>query len=99
HLRLGYATFAEYAERLFGFAPRLVADKLRVAEGLEELPELAAALGSGDLAWSAIRELVRVATPATETEWRRAAQGRTLREVERLVSGLAPGDRPGDPPD
>ena len=54
HLRLGYASFAEYAGRLFGFAPRLVADKLRVAEALEDLPRLAGALASGELSWSAV---------------------------------------------
>ena len=99
HLRLGYASFAEYVGRLFGFAPRLVADKLRVAEALEELPDLAGALAIGELSWSAVRELVRVVTPVTEAAWLQAARGKTMRELERLISGLRPGDRPGDRPD
>src|SRR6185295_17593603 len=40
HLRLGYASFAEYVERLFGYSPRWTKEKLRVAEALEELPAL-----------------------------------------------------------
>ena len=34
HLRLGYASFYEYTERLFGYGPRLTQEKLRVAEAL-----------------------------------------------------------------
>ena len=96
HVRLGFASFAEYAGRLFGDSPRLVTDKLRVAEALEELPQLAAALEGGQLSWSALRELTRVAAPTTEGEWLRVATGRSVREIERLVSGHRPGDRPED---
>jgi hypothetical protein len=69
-----------------------------VAEALEALPILAEALRSGRACWSVLRELTRVATPETEREWLATAEGRTAREVERLVSGLAPGSRPSDPP-
>ena len=34
HVRLGYASFGEYIERLFGYSPRWTAEKLRVAEAL-----------------------------------------------------------------
>jgi hypothetical protein len=44
-LRLGYASMAEYAHRLFGFDGRFTSEKLRVAETLEELPALSRALG------------------------------------------------------
>jgi hypothetical protein len=96
HARLGYGSFREYVERLFGYGARLVQDKLRVAEALEGLPVLAEALRSGRACWSVLRELTRVATPETEDEWLAAAEGRTVREVERLVSGLAPGSQPSD---
>src|SRR5690606_10615508 len=49
--------------------------------------------------WTAVRELTRVATPETERQWLAAAQGRKVREIERLVSGLARGAEPGDPKD
>jgi hypothetical protein len=35
HERLGYGSFGEYIERLFGYSPRLTLEKLRVAEALE----------------------------------------------------------------
>ncbi|HEX5098910.1 MAG TPA: hypothetical protein VFV94_05395 [Polyangiaceae bacterium] len=99
HARLGYASFDEYTERLFGYGPRLTRDKLRVAEALEELPETARDLQTGAISFSHARELTRVATPSTETEWLEAARGRTVREVEHLVSGHRPGSLPDDVPD
>jgi hypothetical protein len=99
HIRLGYASFVEYAERIFGYAPRLTQDKLRVAESLENLPELARSLRDGAASWSSVRELTRVATPGTEHAWLERAGGRTVREIERLVSGHRPGSLPDDAPD
>ena len=99
HVRLGYGSFREYIERLFGYSARLVQDKLRVAEALEGLPVLTRALESGRACWSVLRELTRVATRETEGEWLIAAAGRTVRDVEQLVSGHGPGSRPGDPRD
>jgi hypothetical protein len=69
HIRLGYGSFVECAERIFGYAPRLTQEKLRVAESLESLPELAQALRDGAASWSSVRELTRVATPETEHAW------------------------------
>jgi 5-methylcytosine-specific restriction endonuclease McrA len=99
HLRLGYGSFHEYTERLFGYGSRLTQEKLRVAEALEELPETALDLQTGAISFSLARELTRVATPSTEKEWLEAARGRTVREVEHLVSGHRPGSLPDDVPD
>ena len=97
HRRLGYGSFAEYVERLFGYAPRLTYDKLRVATALEGLPELARELREGALSFSHVRELTRVATPETEKAWVESAHGATSRQVERLVSGRRPGAPPSAP--
>ena len=99
HVRLGHGSFAEYVERVLGYAPRLTHDKLRVAEALETLRAVPQALREGKLSWSAARELTRVATAQTEGEWLAATQGRTVRDVERLVSGHGFGSRPQDPVD
>jgi hypothetical protein len=61
HVHLGFGSFNEYIERLFGYKPRSTQEKLRVAEALEGLPALHQALESGSLSWSAVRELTRVA--------------------------------------
>ncbi len=97
HEPLGFATYLEYLERVLGYGPRLASERLRVAEALGKLPALAAALRTNAVSWSAVRELTRVALPATEAEWIAAAQGKAVRQVEEMVSGRRSGDRPGDP--
>ena len=99
HEPLGYGTFLSYLEHVFGYGPRLASERLRVAEALTQLPAMTMALTEGELCWSAVRELTRVAVPATEAEWIAAAQGKSMREVEDIVSGRSSGDRPGDPAD
>jgi hypothetical protein len=98
HKRLGMGSYREYLERLFGYGPREAAERLRVARAVDESPALGAALESGSLRWSAVRELARIARPATASEWVEAATGKTVREIEKLVSGRRPGDRPSCPP-
>src|SRR5260221_830895 len=97
HVMLGFGTFAEYVERLLGYRPRWTSERLRVAEALELLPEFDQALRDGAVSWSAVRELTRVAIPENEHDWLKVAEGRTLRQVEELVSGHRLGDGPGDP--
>jgi hypothetical protein len=99
HVMLGYGSFVEYVERLFGYAPRCTHDRVRVAEALELLPALSCALRKGELCWSVVRELTRVATPQNEAEWIAIGKGRTVRDVEELVAGHHYGDRPSDPRD
>jgi hypothetical protein len=59
HRHLGYGAFAEYTDRHLGYCHRTTADKLRTAEALEQLPELARAQQEGRLHASAVRELAR----------------------------------------
>src|SRR5207247_450609 len=66
---------------------------------LGELPELNEALASGELTFTAVRELTRVVTPETEDEWIEAATDKNVRQIEELVAGHRPGDRPSDPGD
>jgi len=90
-------TFGEYIGRLFGYGPRSSQEKLRVAEALEGLPGIAAALEQGSLNWSAVRELTRVAVAETEREWLEVARGKTVHQLEALVAGRISGDRPSAP--
>ena len=95
---LGMVSALDYLERVLGYAPRTAQDRLRVARALGSLPRLTAALTSGQLPYSAVRELTRVATPATEAGWVSAATDKNLRQLEELVAGHCPGDNPDDPP-
>jgi hypothetical protein len=96
---LGMVSMIDYLERTLGYAPRTAQDRLRVARALGNLSLLTVALAGGELGFSAVRELTRVATPTTEAEWIAAAAGKNLREIEELVADHRPGDRPDDPPD
>ena len=96
---LGMVSAIDYLERSLGYAPRTAQDRLRVARALGALPHLTAALAGGELAFSAVRELTRVATPATEAAWVASATGKNLRQIEELVADHRLGDHPDDPPD
>ncbi|HVZ31299.1 MAG TPA: HNH endonuclease [Polyangiaceae bacterium] len=99
HVHLGFGSFVSYVEQLFGYTPRSISEKLRVAEALEQLPACRAALEQGQLGWAALRELTRVAVRETEEAWLQAARGKTVRQIEQLVAGKHPGDPPCAVPD
>ena len=92
----GFGSLLEYMERAMGYAPHTAAERLRVARAIADLPLIADALEKGELAHSAVRELSRVAVPDTEETWLEATRGKSLREIEAMVSGHRPGDLPGD---
>src|SRR5574341_489582 len=85
YVPLGLGSFGEYVERTLGWSRRQTEERLRVAMALESLPVLRAALSEGVLSWSAVREITRIATAETETEWLDESKGRTVRSEERRV--------------
>ena len=93
----GMVSMIDYLERVCGYEPRTAQHRLRVAKALGRLPQLNDALASGELCFSAVRELVRIATPENEGAWRAAAHDKNLRQIEELVAGHQPGDAPDDP--
>jgi hypothetical protein len=97
--RLGYSTMAEYMERELHYSPHAANERLRVARELAALPMIAELFRGGELSFSSVRELTRVATPETEEDWLAKAHGKTARDVERMVAGLRRGDRPDATPD
>jgi len=97
--RLGMVNAIDYMERVLGYAPRAAQDRLRVARALGGLPVLEAALAHGELPFTAVRELTRVATRQTEDAWLREARGKNVHQIEELVAGHRPGDTPDDPKD
>ena len=81
-------------ERVLGYGPRVAVDRLRVSKALQDLPATKAAMAAGSIPYSGVRELTRVAVPATETAWLDAAVGKTVRRIEGMVAGRRPGDTP-----
>jgi hypothetical protein len=97
HHRFGCATFLEYMERRLGYVPHTARERLRVARAVTSMPLIAGALSRGELTYSHVRELSRVATPETEDVWLAAIQDKTAGQVQELVAGHAYGDLPTDP--
>jgi hypothetical protein len=97
--RLGYTTMTEYMERELYWGPHAAKERLRVARELAALPLIAGLFNDGELCFSAVRELTRVATPETEEAFLRKAHGRTAHDIQQMVAGLKRGDEPDAPPD
>jgi holliday junction DNA helicase RuvB len=71
-------------------------DKLiLLARGLEKLPEIESAFHQGEVPWTKIREIARIATPQTEGVWLKAARELSSRDLEEEVRQKKRGDRPG----
>jgi len=95
----GYVSMQEYMERALHYGPHAARERLRVANELFELPRLAEKFRAGELPYSVVREVTRVAVPETEEAWLASTEGKTAREVERMVSGLPRGADPDARPD
>ena len=95
---LGMISMREYLERRMGYGPQVAAERLRVADALDGLPVIEAALKSGELSYSAVRELTRIATRKTEEAWVDACRDKVLRQIEELVAEREPGDAPDTRP-
>jgi HNH endonuclease/Domain of unknown function (DUF222)/RuvA, C-terminal domain len=96
---LGMVSAFDYMERVLGYTPHTARERLRVAKALDDLPAIGETFETGELSYSAIRELTRVATSDTDAEWRDFAVGKTVRQIEDSVASHAPGSRPSDPED
>jgi Domain of unknown function (DUF222) len=60
-------------------------EKVRVARRMEELPLVVAAFATGELSYSKVRALTRVATDANEEALVELARAMTARHLERVV--------------
>jgi len=63
---LGFVRLGDYSRERLGLAPRTLEDDTRVVRALDGLPLLASALEHGEIPWSRVRALVRVATSSNE---------------------------------
>jgi hypothetical protein len=68
-----------------GLGLRAARQQVRVAGALGELPEIAASFGRGELSYSQVRALTRVATPEIEAELLSIARSATGAQLEVLV--------------
>jgi hypothetical protein len=94
---LGMTSMREYLEHVMGYGPNVASERIRVAEALGAMPALEAALDTGELSYSAVRAITRIATRKTEGQWVAACRGKNQRQIEELLAEREAGDRPDDP--
>ncbi len=87
-LRQGWKAYhfnncAEWMNMKCGMAPGTAREKMRVANGLFDLPQISAAFQKGDLSYSKARYLTRIATPTTEEHLLDFAIKATASQVDR----------------
>lgn len=88
---MAYSDEFDAIRHCFGLGLREARERLRVGRALRQLPQLERAFVAGELAYSRIREVTRVATPQTELEWLSRARHLNMRQLERRVA------QPADP--
>jgi 5-methylcytosine-specific restriction endonuclease McrA len=89
----GFRSCAHWLSWRVGLELGAAREHVRVARALGALPRLADALGRGELSYSKIRALTRVATPETEEPLLAVGQAGTACHVERIVRGWRRVDR------
>ncbi len=89
----GARSCAEWLSWRVGLDLGAARERVRVARALGGLPQLAAALERGELSYSKVRALTRVATPETEARLLAVGRAGTAAHVERIVRGWRRVDR------
>src|SRR5688572_19220757 len=89
----GFSSCAAWLTWRVGLAPGAAREHVRVARALGTLPRLGQALARGELSYSKVRELTRVATPETEARLLAVGRAGTAAHVERIVRGWRRVDR------
>jgi len=83
----GFSSCAAWLSWRVGLDPGAARERVRVANALGTLPRLAAALARGELSYTKVRALTRVATPETEDRLLGVGRAGTAAHVERIVRG------------
>jgi hypothetical protein len=83
--RHGLANTAQWLNWQCGIGAVAAREKVRVARSLEQLPEIADAFAKGEISYSKVRAMTRVATSANESVLVHVARHGTAAHVEKLV--------------
>jgi len=83
----GFRSCTAWLSWRVGLDPAAARERVRVARALGGLPRLAQALARGELSYSKVRALTRIATPETEERLLVVGQAGTAEHVERIVRG------------
>jgi len=87
--RHGLVGTAQWLNWQCGIGPVAAREKVRVARALEALPRIAASFARGEISYSKVRAMTRVASPANEDVLLNVALHGTAAHVEKLVRKYA----------
>ena len=94
HQVLGFRSAAHFAMERLDMCRAKAHKLVAVGSALRGLRVVDHAFATGQVSWSKVTLLCRVATEDTEREWVLKAQELAYRQLEWLVRSSAPGDRP-----
>ena len=89
----GYADCARWLAARTGIDVHAAREKVRAARALTGLPLTSAAMARGEISFSKVRALTRVATVESEGDLLELARGTTAAQLERVVRGWKRGTR------
>lgn len=83
----GVRSCAHWLNWRCGYDLRSAREKVRVARALDGLPLICEAFSRGEVSYSKVRAITRIATPATEADLLMFARHGTTQHVEKIVRG------------
>ncbi|MCL9797562.1 13E12 repeat family protein, partial [Frankia sp. AgKG'84/4] len=83
---IGIRSCAHWLSWRCGLGLRAAREHLATAHALDNLPQIRAAFAAGELSYSKIRAITRVATPDTEPFWLHHAHHCTASQLDRLAA-------------
>ena len=83
----GFSSCGEWLAWQIGITRGTANEKVRAALALEDLPLISEAMARGELSFSKVRAITRVATPDNESELLEFARAGSAANLERLVRG------------
>jgi 5-methylcytosine-specific restriction endonuclease McrA len=84
--KLGYSSINHYARGELKFSKTRTGDFVQLARKLEQLPVVKESVARGEIGYTKARVIVKVASPANETEWVDEARTSSRRELEQKVA-------------
>ena len=100
YVRQGARSMAHWLSWRIGLTPVVARERVRVARALGGLPLISGAIARGELSYSKVRAMTRVATPQNEARLVLLAKEATGAELEKICRGLrgvVAAMHPGDP--
>ena len=91
---VGYSSTVHFAINRVGLSKGRAQDLLRAGRRLEGLPELDAAFARGELCWSKVRLIARVASGDNQAKWIERCRELTAEQVEAITACVREGEDP-----